>query len=95
VPLARVEQVLALYRDRYHDLKVRHFHEKLRDQHEIELSYTWVKKALQGAGAGAQARGASQAASAAAIAGNAAAHRWQPASLVSGRTLVRPDRDFG
>jgi hypothetical protein len=29
---------------------VRHFHEKLREQHGIQLSYTWVKKALQGAG---------------------------------------------
>src|SRR6516225_12343303 len=29
VPLAVVEQVLGLYRERYFDLKVRHFHEKL------------------------------------------------------------------
>jgi hypothetical protein len=29
---------------------VRHFHEKLREEHAIELSYTWVKQALQGAG---------------------------------------------
>ena len=50
VPLAAVEQVLGLYRDRYADLNVRHFHEKLREQHEIELSYSWVKQALQGAG---------------------------------------------
>src|SRR5258708_28688659 len=50
VPLAVVEQVLGLYRDRYVDLNVRHFHEKLGEQHQIELSYTWVKLALQGAG---------------------------------------------
>ena len=50
VPLALVEQVLGLYRDRYHDLNVRHFHEKLSDEHQIELSYRWVKQALQGAG---------------------------------------------
>src|SRR6516225_4854309 len=50
VPLATVEQVLALYRDRYFDFKVRHFHEKLQDEHQIRLSYTWVKQALQGAG---------------------------------------------
>src|SRR5256712_13284304 len=31
-------------------LNVRHFHEMLRAEHEIELSYTWVKLALQGAG---------------------------------------------
>jgi hypothetical protein len=50
VPLAVVEQVLALYQEKYFDLNVRHFHEKLREQHQIRLSYTWVKKALQGAG---------------------------------------------
>jgi len=56
VPLAIVEQVLGLYRDRYHDLNVRHFHEKLQDQHQIELSYSWVKQALQGAGLVARGR---------------------------------------
>src|ERR1700732_981894 len=55
VPLAQVEQVLGLYRDRYHDLNVRHFHEKLGDEHQIELSYSWVKQALQGAGLVARA----------------------------------------
>jgi len=50
VPLALVEQVFTLYREKYFDLNVRHFHEKLREQHQIRLSYTWVKKALQGAG---------------------------------------------
>lgn len=50
VPLAQVEQVLALYRDRYFDLNVQHFHEKLRQEHQIALSYSWVKQALQGAG---------------------------------------------
>jgi hypothetical protein len=50
VPLATVEQVLGLYRDRYFDLNVQHFHEKLGQEHQIQLSYTWVKQALQGAG---------------------------------------------
>jgi transposase len=50
VALATVEQVLGLYREKYFDLNVRHFHEKLVEQHAIELSYTWVKLALQGAG---------------------------------------------
>jgi transposase len=50
VPVAQVEQVLGLYRDRYFDLNVRHFQEKLHSDHAIELSYTWVKLALQGAG---------------------------------------------
>jgi len=50
VPLAVVEQVFTLYRETYFDLNVRHFHEKLQGKHQIRLSYTWVKKALQGAG---------------------------------------------
>jgi len=35
VPLAQVEQVLGLYRERYFDLKMRHFHEKLDTEHGI------------------------------------------------------------
>src|SRR3954451_20069502 len=50
VPMETAERVLALYRETYFDLSVRHFHEKLREEHAIELSYTWVKQALQGAG---------------------------------------------
>ena len=50
VPLETVEKVLGLYRERYFDLNVRHFHEKLREEHDIHLSYVWVKLALQGAG---------------------------------------------
>src|SRR5438270_317507 len=50
VPVAKVEEVLGLYRDTYFDLNIRHFHEKVRERHKIELSYTFVQKALQGAG---------------------------------------------
>src|SRR2546427_1530991 len=50
VPLATVETVLRLYQEQYFDFNVRHFHEKLSAEHEIKLSYTWVKQALQGAG---------------------------------------------
>src|SRR5277367_6757334 len=50
VPKAKAEEVLGLYRDKYFDLNVRHFHEKLREDHQIGLSYTWVKQALQAAG---------------------------------------------
>src|SRR5512146_930527 len=49
-PLGIVGQVLALYQQKYFDLNVSHFHEKLGEEHNIHLSYTWVKKALQGAG---------------------------------------------
>jgi transposase len=50
VLMEQAEQVLGLYREKYFDLNVRHFHEKLRERHGIQLSYTWVKQALQGAG---------------------------------------------
>ena len=50
VPLETVETVLRLYREQYFDFNVRHFHEKLSREHDIHLSYTWVKQALQGAG---------------------------------------------
>src|SRR3954466_16260736 len=50
VPMAIVEQVLRLYREQYFDFNVRHFYEKLRDEHGIALSYGWVKTALQTAG---------------------------------------------
>ncbi len=56
VPLATVEEVLRLYREVYHDLNIRHFHEKLGEEHGIRLSYTWVQQALQGAGLVARRR---------------------------------------
>src|SRR3954449_5955304 len=50
VPMKTVEEVLQLYREKYFDFNVQHFHEKLRELHDIELSYSWVKTALQTAG---------------------------------------------
>jgi len=56
VPVETVEEVLGLYRERYFDLNVQHFHEKLVQEHGVELSYTWVKLALQGGGLIAKGR---------------------------------------
>ena len=56
VPLAVVERVLELYRERYFDLNVCHFHEKLAAEHGVQLSYSWVKGVLQGAGLVAKGR---------------------------------------
>jgi transposase len=56
VPLAVVEKVLGLYREKYFDLNVRHFHEKLQEDHQVEISYSWVKGLLQGAGMVAKGR---------------------------------------
>jgi transposase len=50
VAMETAEKVLQLYQERYFDLSVRHCHEKLGAEHEIRLSYSWVKQALQGAG---------------------------------------------
>jgi transposase len=50
VPVKELEKVLALYRENYSDFNVRHFHEKLQEEHGIHYSYTWVKKALQTSG---------------------------------------------
>ena len=44
VPVEELEKVLQLFREKYHDFNVRHFHEKLRDEHGIRFSYTWVSR---------------------------------------------------
>lgn len=50
IPIATVEEVLRLYREEYFDFNTRHFHERLHEKHLIEVSYTWTKRLLQGAG---------------------------------------------
>jgi len=50
IEVAVVEKVLRLYREKYFDLNVKHFVEKLQSLEQISLSYTWVKTALQNAG---------------------------------------------
>jgi transposase len=56
VPWAVAEQVLGLYREKYFDFSVRHFHEKLREEHSVGYSYTCIKQLLQGAGLVLRAR---------------------------------------
>src|SRR6266550_2296957 len=63
-----------------------------RNQAELHLGQAGAAGSGTG-GAGAQAGSASQAAPAPAAVGDAVAHRWQPASLVPGRALVRPAGD--
>ncbi len=91
MPLETVEHILALYPDRYFDMNVRHFCEKLCQDHCMRLSYTWIKTALQGARPvkKGRSRGASPSpARAAAAARDAVALGWKPTSLVPGRSLV-------
>ena len=44
VAVSVVEEVLRLYQEQYYDFNVKHFHEKLKREHHIKLSYTWVKR---------------------------------------------------
>lgn len=50
IAVETVERILSLYREKYFDFNVKHYHEKLSEEHSIEVSYTWVKGLLQGAG---------------------------------------------
>ncbi|MGQ0523693.1 MAG: ISNCY family transposase [Betaproteobacteria bacterium] len=49
-PVDQVLKVQALYRQRYERFTAKHFHEKLREAHRIDRSYTWTKRVLQEAG---------------------------------------------
>jgi len=87
VPMEKAEKVLALYRDRYADFNVRHFHEKLKRDggHPTQLQLGEAGPARRGPGGPATQTGAASPAKAApAVAGNAAAHRRQQAPLVPG-----------
>ena len=50
LPVATLEKVLKLYQEKYFDLNIRHFHEKLSEVEKVEVSYTWLRMALQAAG---------------------------------------------
>jgi transposase len=49
-PEAELERMLGLYRDKYCDFTVKHFHEQLVKRHGYVLGYTVTKLALQAAG---------------------------------------------
>jgi transposase len=49
-PVAEVQRLLALYRDRYQGFNVHHFHQLARRLHGVRFCYAFVKKALQTAG---------------------------------------------
>jgi hypothetical protein len=49
-PVAEVERLLRLYRERYSGFNVRHFWRRARRDHGVPFSYAFVKKALQTAG---------------------------------------------
>ena len=49
-PLSEVQTILQLYRTHYKGFNATHFHEKLKEHHNIHRGYTFVKKLLQTAG---------------------------------------------
>jgi hypothetical protein len=49
-PVAEVERILELYRERYLSFNGRHFWQLVRRDHGVKLSYNCVKQILQGAG---------------------------------------------
>jgi len=97
LPIATLEKVLKLYQETYFDLNIRHFHEKLVEVEELDVSYTWVRMAASSRPGGqtTQAGTAPQTETSAQAAWNAIAHRWWPASLVSGRAALRLDHGDG
>ena len=55
-PFEEVERILRLYRERYAGFNVRHFHQLVRRDAHVSLSYSFVKTALQRAGLVAKRR---------------------------------------
>lgn len=55
-PVAEVERILRLYRERYPGFNGRHFYQVARREHAVTLSYTFVKTLLQRAGLLARGR---------------------------------------
>jgi hypothetical protein len=49
-PVAEVERILELYREKYAGFNGRHFWQIVRRDHGVKLSYSCVKQVLQGAG---------------------------------------------
>lgn len=49
-PVAEIERILELYRERYLGFNIRHFFGIVRREHGVKLSYSCVKQILQGAG---------------------------------------------
>jgi len=50
IPLATIERLCQLRQEQYADFSVQHFWEKATEVHQLQISYTWAKLALQAAG---------------------------------------------
>ncbi len=47
VPVREVTRVVQLYREQYRGFNARHFHQIARREHQVTLSYSFIKQALQ------------------------------------------------
>ena len=47
IPTEFVDKICSLYRDQYFDFNVRHFYEKLVDEHQFKHCYSWLLYTLQ------------------------------------------------
>ncbi len=50
VRLSKAEKILSFYWQRHSRLSIRCFHQRLIREHDIRVSYAWLKLALEGAG---------------------------------------------
>jgi transposase len=57
IPLAIIERILGLKREKYADFSVRHFHEQLVEREGVSVSYSWALRVLQSAGIVAKSAG--------------------------------------
>jgi len=50
IPFETAQKVLRLYRTQYRGFNVKHFHEEMTANHDIDVSYSWTKNLLQESG---------------------------------------------
>lgn len=50
IPFETAQKVLRLYRTDYRGYNVKHFHEEITAEHDVDVSYSWTKNLLQEAG---------------------------------------------
>ena len=101
IPLATLEQVCALKRERYGDFSVQHFWEQLAPAHGITISYTWTKLTLQAAGLVEQSPGRGKYRGRRAprplrgmmVHLDASRHRWLPALPMQDLVVAMDDAD--
>ena len=57
IAVETIAKICELKRQRYPDFSVQHFWEKAREEHHLDIGYTWLKLTLQAAGLAEKSRG--------------------------------------